>query len=333
MWSVAWSGWLIGVLLTTYTGYYLLAAVVGMVVIAQAWWSDGWQRAATLAIVFAAAAASVVAVMELIFRTGGLSYLANVRAVHRDIASPSDDGWLFLPEYLLMVERLSGAMLLVGAVAYFWRAGVRAYRRTLRPIDCVLWPALLAWAVQAASSAEWQAIPLYGRLLHPWMPFLAWALADTIAGIDRDTVRSAACVMAVATAIVSWAPAARVYYRLAYPSNVLYDLGIDTTRLSEDRLLCELNPGTWYASPGPLNRATGYPYTRASNYVLLNFCQALMAVPRPRRTEEIRKDATLIYDGPHWMTFPAYTFEGLTHEDRAAMTENDYRVRAFRLEN
>src|SRR5262249_23122055 len=122
------------------------------------------------------------------------------------------------------------------------------------------------------------------------------------------------------------------YYRLAYPPSVLYELGIDTTRVTEDHLLCELNPGTWYASPGPLSRVTGFPYSPDGHYALLNFCQALMFVPRPRITAEIPRGATEIYDGPHWMSFLAYAFEGLSREDRAAMMDNDYRVRAYRLD-
>src|SRR5262249_6033316 len=107
--------------------------------------------------------------------------------------------------------------------------------------------------------------------------------------------------------------------------------GVDTTRVAEDHLRCELNPGTWYASPGPLNRVTGYPFTGEGDYVLLNFCQALMEIQRPRVTAEIPAGARLIYDGPHWMTFPAYTFEGLSRDDRMAMMANDYRVRAYRV--
>ena len=330
--NVALAGWLIGMLVTTYTGYYLLACVAGAVVVGQAWRADGWLRAVRAAVVFGAAAVSVVGAMELLFRAGGSSYLANVMAVRRDIAFSSiDDGWMFLPEYLVIVERLAGVVLLVGVAAYAWRVGVRVFRRDVCLVDYLLLPAVLAWTVQSASSAQWHAIPLFGRLLHPWMPFLAWALADTLAAINRSTVRAAACAAVVCAAVVSSVVSARVYYRLAYPSSVLYALGIDTTRLSEDQMLCELNPGTWYASPAPLDRVTGYPYTSSDRFLLLNFCQALMVVPQPRLTAAIRPDARLIYDGPHWMSFPAYAFEGLTHADRAAMADNNYRVRAYRL--
>jgi len=327
-----WTGLLTGIMVTIYTGYYLFAGVLGVGFVLQAWWSGGWRQAARFAVIFAASAATVVAVMELIFRAGGLSYVGGLRAQSRDIAFVSaDDGWMFLPAYLLQVERLSGVALLGGTVVYLWRAAWRVRRRALRPIDFLIVPAVAGWAWQSLSSAQLHAIPLYGRLLHPWMPFLAWALVDSMAAIERPRLRHVARAVVVTAGVVSWVLSARAYHRLSYPPDVLYALRIDTTRVSGDRKLCELCPGTSYASPGPLDRDTQYPYTDAgNNYILVNFCQALPQVPRPRIPAVINEPVTLIYDGPHWMTFQAYAFEGLAPPDRAAMREHDYRVRVFR---
>ena len=65
--------------------------------------------------------------------------------------------------------------------------------------------------------------------------------------------------------------------------------------------------------------------------MLLNFCQALPAVPRPRETATIPADATRIFDGPHWMSFPAYAYEGLIKADRDALRREDYRLQVFSL--
>ena len=332
-WLAAGTGLLAGAMVTIYPGYYPLAPVLLIAIAGQAW-SDGPRRAAQFATEFAVAVAMVIAATELLCRAGGVSYVGNARALSRTIAMGSlDEGWTFLPAYLVQVERLSGLALLAGTAASLWRAASGLRRRALRPIDWLLLPALAGWAWQAASSAHWQSMVLYGRLIHPWMLFLAWALGDAIAAIDRAALRTAACAAVVTGAVMSWAPSARAYYRLAYPSDVLYSLRIDTTRLLPDRMRCELVPGTSYASPGPLDRATRYPYTGATNYVLINFCQALglqTSPPPPTTGAEIGEGATL-YDGPHWMTFPAYGFEGLPPAARDAMTRNGYRVRAYRL--
>ena len=122
-----------------------------------------------------------------------------------------------------------------------------------------------------------------------------------------------------AAVVISFAAVAWTYWPLKYPPDVLYAMGIDTTKLSPNRKLCELYPGTSYASPGPLNRATNAPYHADAGYILLNFCQALPEIPRPRQTAPIPAGATRVFDGPHWMSFPAYAYEGLIKEDRAAM--------------
>ena len=111
---------------------------------------------------------------------------------------------------------------------------------------------------------------------------------------------------------------------------MLYERGIDTSKIAPDRMLCELYPGTSYVSPAPLNRATNAPYTNDGGYVLLNFCQALPAVPSPREHAAIPAGATRVFDGPHWMSFPAYAYEGLIRTDRRAMQRDNYRLQVFR---
>ena len=324
------TGALTGVVLTIYTGYYLLCGALGIAVLWETWASTERPDALRFAALFAGASAAVIGAMELLFRAGGLSYIGSLRDVHRDIAFTSyGDGWLFLPEYLMDVERLSGLVLILGAVHYAWHAAVRLARGGLRPIDRVMLPMLVAFLAQAASSAYLHAIPLYGRLIHPWMPFLAWMLADALTHASAMQRRNAYTGV-YAAAVISWAAAAWVYVPLKYPADVLYQMGIDTTRLPPDRKLCELVPGTSYASPGPLNRVTNAPYTDDAAYILLNVCQALPGVPRPRETAAIPAGATRLFDGPHWMSFPAYAYEGLIRVDREAMRRENYRMQVFR---
>ena len=328
----ALAGGLAGTVLVTYAGYYSFAAVVGMALVLETWRVFSLGRAVVDGAIFAAAAMSVVAGVELIFRAGGSSYIGSIADSPRTVVFSSvDDGWLFLPEYLFIVESATGIILLVAALAYLTRAAVRLLRREVRAIDSLMLPALLAWAVQSAAAAQWQAIPLFGRLIHPWMPFLAWMLADTMTAPALRRVQRVLAFAVIAIAVAGAAVWTRQYYRLAYPPTVLYAFGVDTAKLTDDQMPCELNPGTGYQSPTPLDRATGYPYRSANDVVLLNFCQALMSIPRPRVHAQISDASTLIFDGPHWMSFPAYGFEGLIHADRAAMRSQDYRVRIYRL--
>jgi hypothetical protein len=281
-------------------------------------------------VLFALSSAAVIFAMELLFRAGGLSYIMSLRGVRRDIVFTSyDDGWVFLANYLLDVERLSGLVLILGAFAYGWQLAVRIRRGVLRPIDRLMLPALVAWAVQATSSIHLNAIPLFGRLIHPWMPFLVWMLIDVLRSAPARQRRSAYAGVMAAVAI-SWVAAAWQYVPLQYPPDVLYAMRIDTEKLPPDRKLCELYPGTAYASPGPIDRVTNAPYTTDTDYLLLNFCQALPEVPRPRENAAIPPNATRVFDGPHWMSFAAYAYEGLIKVDREAIRRENYRLQVYR---
>jgi hypothetical protein len=296
----------------------------------DAWATRERRDAIRFALTFAVSAAAAIGAMELLFRAGGLSYIGSLREVHRDIAFTSyGDGILFLPEYLLDVERISGLVLILGAVAYVWHVSTLFARGILRPIDRVMLPMLAAFLAQAASSSYLHAIPLFGRLIHPWMPFLAWMCADTLTRVPAAQ-RERVYAGVIGAVVISAGAAAWTYWPLEYPPDVLYELGIDTSKLTADQMLCELYPGTSYASPGPLDRATNAPYTNDSRYVLLNFCQALPSIPNPRVRAAIPAGTTRIFDGPHWMSFPAYAYEGLIKADRDAMQRDAYRLQVYK---
>ena len=76
----------------------------------------------------------------------GVSYLESARELSRTIAMGSfDEGWTFLPAYLLQVEQLSGVALLAATAVALWRATSCLARCAPRPIDWLLWPAFLGW--------------------------------------------------------------------------------------------------------------------------------------------------------------------------------------------
>jgi len=154
---------------------------------------------------------------------------------------------MFLPDYLLDVERCPArAARRRGGVCVECCGQDRA--RTLAP-DRSLDVADARRVCRAGvSSIYLHAIPLFGRLIHPWMPFLRVMLADALTYAPEGQRRNAYAGV-FAAAIISWAMAAWTYVPLKYPPDVLYGLGIDTTKVAAASKLCELCPGTDYASP------------------------------------------------------------------------------------
>jgi hypothetical protein len=325
-------GLLAGSVVAIYPGYYMLAGIPGVVLVGQAA-TAGWEQRWRVAAAFAGGAVAVAAAFECVCRLGGISYVASVMTLGRTITQGSfDEGWVFLPKYLIQVERYTGAALLVGTAVYVARAGSALAQGVFpRRIDWLILPALAAWLCQAAGSSQGHTMVLYGRLVHPWMLFLVLALADAVAWIRPGGARLSICGAAVCTAVVSLGTEAPAYYRLAYPADVLYTLGINTAMLPASHMRCELDPVYYsYASPAPLNRRTGYPYRRSADYLLINFCQGTPA-QQAQASPPIDRRATMLYRAPHFMTFPAYGFEGLAPEHRRLMRERAYEVIVYAL--
>ncbi|MCC7418411.1 MAG: hypothetical protein IT176_14840 [Acidobacteria bacterium] len=327
------AGALCGGAVTIYPGYALLALTPVAAIAGAARRGDGPPPIRTAA-AFAAGAGALVLAIELLCRAGGASFLASARTLGGTVTQGAfEEGWTFLPAYLIQVERWSGVVLLAGAAIHLWRFARRSGWRRPRAIDWLVLPALGAWIAQAAASAWLHQMVLYGRLIHPWMLFLALALAESIAGIGNRLRQAAACAAVLICAVGSWAPAAADYSRLAYPRDVLYAQRIDTAQVSPDRFVCELEPVLPYLSPPPADRATNAPYTNlGARVVLMNFCQGLppAADGAARAAGETDAGAGLPrFDGPHFLAFPAYGYEGFAPGERRALVERDYRVKVF----
>ncbi|MBI3493394.1 MAG: hypothetical protein HY047_16680 [Acidobacteria bacterium] len=328
-WTIGALGTAIGLI---YPGYFPLAGILAVVFVARdattasPWWRHVW-RLGTGALV-------CIAGIDLLCRIGGPGYFDMMRRLGREqpgFVRGAYEGWIFVPRYLLDVEGYAGVLLLAGIVAYAARAFARRRQDGLgRRIHWVIVPAVAIWAAQAIASSPGRYFLFSGRVIHPWFLFLVWALGDAMLWVHRGAARRALCAAAVATALVSWAGFARAYARLDYPRDVLYQFAIDTARVPATQKVCEMSPvnGT-YESPPSRDRGVGPPATDMTKYLLINFCQGFPTseASRPLPTAD---EATLLFDAPHFMAFPAYAFEGFNAEDRRALRENAYRVRIYR---
>ncbi|MBI3491206.1 MAG: hypothetical protein HY047_05400 [Acidobacteria bacterium] len=327
-------GMLGAAVVTIYPGYYPMSCILALVLFGRARHASGTRAAMRMIGAVALGVALVLAPTEMLSRLGGHSYVLESGGLTTTITLGSfDEGWLFLPRYLRDVEGYTGAVLAVGFIVYAARLGVSLRRgRALRPIDWLVLPAVGAWTWQAVCAYHLHWMVVYGRLIHPLLLFLALALGDALLSTRRGTLRSAACAAAVVVALLSWAPSAAAYRRVAYPADVAYRIGVDTRRVAERDRPCELEP--WgllyqYTSPPPLNAATNAPYSSASNYFLVNFCFGLPK-PAPFTPIPAPRDARLLYEAPHFLTFPAYGFEGCRSEERRELAARRYTVRAYR---
>src|SRR5262249_31743046 len=150
-----------------------------------------------------------------------------------------------------------------------------------------------------------------------------WAAVDAMRSASPLPLRRAMYAGAFAASVASWALFARQYVPLVYPSDALYALRIDTTRLTTSQRRCEMKFWHWDDSPGPLDRATRAPLVARRDVVLVNFCQGTPS----RETRPAPGCGTELFRAPHFMAFPAYGFEGLTPDQRAEIARPEYDLR------
>jgi hypothetical protein len=314
-----------------YPGYYPLGGVLAAALVARDsadgrrdWWK-------TLASV-AGGAIVCIGVFDLLSRLGDDSYftiMSQLSREQRGFARGAYEGWIFLPRYLIDVERGTGVLLIAGVAAYGAQLIARFTDRRRRPLHWIILTAAIIWAAQAIASAPGRQYLFSSRVIHPGFLFMTWALGDAIGWAREGKARRLVCAGAIAIALVSWAGFAVPYAGLAYPRDVLYTLGIDSAQVPPNQKICEMDPvNATYDSPPPRDRALGYPKAGPDEYLLLNFCQGFPVLPG-RNLELRTENLELKFDGPHFLSFPAYTYEGFNEEDRQGLQAPGYRVRVY----
>jgi hypothetical protein len=310
-----------------YPGYYLLVPVIAMTVVGAE--TASFRRRVVRALLVVWSAAIPILVTEVVGRWAGFRYLSRARELSTTIVGGSfDEGWIFLPRYLIEVERAAGIILLAGIAAYAIAAMVDIRRR--RHVAAIHWIVAAAaggWIWQAVLSWGVRTMVLYGRLIHPWMAMLAFALAFAIHALPKSRTKAAVCVTVLTVSIVSWATSARDYYRLAYPRDVLSGFSIDTSQVPADRRICEFEPTQHYESPPPI-QGGGATARESGSLLLVNMCQGY---PAEDRAVRLSSDGRMLFDGPHFERYAAYGFEGYTPDQRLALRARDYRVRVYEL--
>jgi len=316
-----------------YPGYYPLAGVLAAALVARDT-ADGrrdwWKTLASMA----GGAIVSIGVFDLLSRLGDDSYFTIMSRLSHEqggFTRGAYEGWIFLPRYLIDVERYAGFLLIAGLAAYSTRLIARSSAdRRRRPLHWIILTAAIVWAAQAIASVAGRQYLFSSRVIHPGFLFMTWALGDAIGWAPDGVARRVVCGVATTVALVSWAGFATPYAGLAYPRDVLYTLGIDSAQVPPRQKICEMDPvNATYDSPPPRDRARGYPKTDADRYVLLNFCQGFPGEKENTENRKLNTDSTLKYDGPHFLSFPAYTYEGFNEEDRHALQTPGYRVSVY----
>lgn len=284
---------------------------------------------------YASGVLSVVFAFEVIARIGGLSYLGAARLMPQTINQGTyEEGFIFLPRYLLATDGVSAVFLVGAAMAGFLVLIWRWSRGTLVPAEIpllrVTFTLLALYLAYGFQSTVLHRMNFTGRYVRMYIPFVVWLAAIALACCPPRARRwiAVAWIGAALTGFVAFWGA----YRIAeYPADALYEFGINFDHVVPHQRVYETEIVPSYNLP-VAGLTAGSPYqTRPDDrrFVLVNFgwfdldgTSFTPFEPEPHQR--------LVMNRPHFQCAVSSRFEGFSERRRADCEKHDFRLKVYR---
>lgn len=254
------------------------------------------------------------------------------------------EGYTFLLSYLWYVENALGIVLLVflglalgQAGRWLGRQGLpAALPHTLR--QKVLLAALLLFLVHATAAAGWHRIVWYGRLLHLYFPFIVLAGVAALVSLRHTGWAAGVGLGSCLVGVVSYGLFFVGYRQVAYPPDIIAAYHLNCLPARQVRYYTEVRvpDDLLFRAQAPHAAASTHcpPTVTDSLTILVNF--ALLYPPNEATRVVVPtfgSTARILVDAPHYYSFPAYEFEGLSPAERAEVRRQKFRLRVLRIGN
>lgn len=308
------AGLLSGFAATTYPGYYLFILIPLALLLANR--PTEWRSVAA----FVAAVASVGIIWEGTARLGGFSFIGASQQFSRTLAPESpegvqgayEEGFLFLPMYLVEIEGLAGValgLLFLGFIAMAARGGFD--RREVMIVAA----AVVAYLTYATTVQGFHRAVFYGRLVHMYLPIIVLAAMLAVKQFSLPVVRYGVVGLLLAVSVWSFAPTAATALAIRFPKDL------------ERELAAASGPGVKICALGQkLEHAREEP-KRTCDMVLEN---ARHLYPLPVAWKKDHPDGFLLArEFPHPLQFRPYWFEGYSPGERERLAANPPVISVF----
>jgi hypothetical protein len=289
-----------------------------------------------------------MAVCEAIAELGipRASYLRCAYRLSKTITQGTfEEGFIFLPRYFVEVEQAIGIVLLTLLAGYVVQLAWKLYRtRSLDPdvpLTQLFLVAAAVYLVRAGQSnvLHWlgsaHALTFTGRYVAIFFPFVVWAAVSFVMSLSPLSLRQVVFGIAGLASVATLATYEREYRHLAYPPHVLYECGIRAADVVAHNHVYETTtvPGSLNFLPGDKGVVHSRKYITVPNderFILVNAAHLGLecALPTPFRAPT---NATLLFEGPHFLMFRANGFEGYSVERRREFADRRYRVAIYRV--
>ncbi len=335
------AGLLTGFGFTIYPGYYFFVAIVSLQALSTVWKQPRELRS-KLVLMFSGGLISVLLFWEAL-SIAGVSYAAVLKNLSHTIKGGTySEGFIFLPEYLLLVEGPIGAVVLVVVLAsFFWTvlklvSGLikRVETQLPREMTILLISTVLAWFWHAYSSVFLLDMVFYGRIVHGFTIPLLLCTAGYLELVSRSLLLRQALIVCAALAVVWWFKWIALFMQISYPRDALYQFKL--AAVGKSYRLSEMDVCNHYTSSNlytpELGEVVLYDGYSKSLPVLLNFCDFYPVQDTAADFSHV-PGMQEVYRRAHFAQFRAYLYEGLERQDRDKILRRAPVVRVFSPDN
>ena len=319
----------------TYPGYYYGPVLVWGALMIRGGGKRPDKIIAKSTAVFAASLALVMLMFEGLARSGGSSYLNNAMGLSATITQGSfEEGFTFGFKYLIQVEGIIGLLLIICFLGY---VGLNVRELTRQgpkklPKDDVFLLFILSgtgFLIHASLSAIFHKMVFYGRLLHLYLPFLVWVGFKGLESLKASGWRKASYAVMIAGSVASFSFFAFSYGSLAYPRGVLYRYRILWPGLDSEKVFFERHPAKRVIAP-PSPKIKGIDPAKLDTSLTMVNAGYFYPVKGPYEPYFPPDHQVKIFTGRHFLTFPAYIFEGYSMAERTIMRKQNINISVFK---
>lgn len=336
-------GTLAGFVFTVYPGYNAAIVVVWLLLLEKdAFVSFDWKRLLRTSVVYGVGVAAVLLFFQLLSVANGTSYFEDCLGLSNSIRQGDySDGFAFLPKYLLEAEQSLGYLL---AALGLLAVPVALFRLLRSPLTRARVLELISdnlLVISMTMAFLWYAVMVYylekmvfyGRILHLYIPFFVLLIARVLYPAVRRSLQFVPAALVAGVALYSFAVFTSQYHQIVYPVTFLSQHGHEykgAEILYKDQTPTADN-GDYYAArnvfmlppPPPgrpkialVNLAFLYPIADAG------WCNAV----------NLPLSFKLVYSAPHFLTLPAYAFEGCRVDERDIIYRCQYQCQVYQEE-
>ncbi|MBM4133185.1 MAG: hypothetical protein FJ245_05380 [Nitrospira sp.] len=307
------AGILTGAAATTYPGYNLFVLIpMGVLAAARPF---AWRPMAT----FIVTAFGVVAFWEAIARVGGYSFIGASKRFSTTFTPETltgvqgayDEGFRFLPLYLIEVEGLAGILLALLLVVFLVLA---IWGRFERLVIAIVGTALVAYLVYAIAVQVLHWVVFYGRLVHMYLPFVVLAATLVMRELKNPSLRYGATAILLVAVFASFAPTAVSAMAIRFPKDV-------------ERILAGGAGQSWKICKAGQPAGGREAPLNGCDVVLVN-AQHLYPLPEQWKSSA-PAGFSLAGQFAHPMQFRPYWFEGYTPQERARLQADPPMINVF----